>query len=599
MESADVFSTKLGNIPAGESIIVEISYVGELKHTETEGIRFTIPTRIAPRYGSGPGTTFQGQQKGIQITVDVNMPDGTNIKNVKSPSHPIEVSLGTLSTAKDDDASLNKASATLSLGSSALDKDFVLIVAAKDVGVPKAILESHPEIPNHRAVMATLVPKFSLPAGRPEIVFVADRSGSMASNIAMLKSAMTVFLKSIPLGVKFNICSFGSSHSFLWEKSQAYTADTLNQATSHLTTFSANMGGTETFAAVKATIDRRYGDIPLEVILLTDGDIWAQEVFFKYLNEQTESSKGQIRVFPLGIGSGISHALIEGVARAGNGFASAVQDGERLDNSVVKMLRGALTPHITDYTLEVKYARDEDTETIVSSDDDDFELIEKVTDGLKVLLSDDAEKTKPTISLFDKTINPEKEDLQGGDPHAHLPSIPTPSLLQAPHKIPSLFAFSRTTVYILLTPDTKHRHPVAVVLKATSEHGPLELEIPIEALSTPGKTIHQLAAKKAVQDLEEGRGWLCDAKDQDDKLVKDRYPSCFQEIVEREAVRLGERFQIAGKWTSFVAVSNDENSGEKEEYKRYVQLSHKVIYADHRQVSKCRAKGQSFPVRDA
>jgi hypothetical protein len=40
----------------------------------------------------------------------------------------------------------------------------------------------------------------------------------------------------------------------------------------------------------------------------------------------------------------------------------------------VKMLRGALSPHITDYTLEVKYEKE----------DDDFELIDSVTEGMKV-----------------------------------------------------------------------------------------------------------------------------------------------------------------------------------------------------------------------
>lgn len=39
-ESSDVFSTKLGNIPAGESVIVEITYIGELKYHDTEGTCF-------------------------------------------------------------------------------------------------------------------------------------------------------------------------------------------------------------------------------------------------------------------------------------------------------------------------------------------------------------------------------------------------------------------------------------------------------------------------------------------------------------------------------------------------------------------------------
>ncbi|KAF4635477.1 hypothetical protein G7Y89_g2626 [Cudoniella acicularis] len=540
-EASDVFSTKLGNIPAGESVTVEITYVGELKHHDTDGIRFTIPTKIAPRYGSGPVVSgYQAQDNGgISITVDVNMPEGSFIKGVQSPSHPIAVSMGTISTASNADPTMSKASATLSLGSAALEKDFVLIVQSKDIGIPKATLETHPTIPNHRALMATLVPK----------------SGSMEGNIQMLVSAMQVFLKSMPTGVKFNICSFGSSYSFLWEKSKTYTAETLEEATRHLETFGANMGGTETFRAIKATIDRRFTDIPLEIMLLTDGDIWQQQELFNYIDEQVEKSKGKIRVFPLGIGSGVSHALIEGLARHGNGFAQAVQHGERLDNSVVRMLRGALSPHITDYTLEVKYEQGED----------DFELIDKVTEGFKVLLSDPSEATKaaekkPTISLFDTAANPEAESTKGfGDATSHLPNIPFPKLLQAPHKIPSLFAFSRTSVYLLMSPETYQRNPTAVVLRATSEHGPLALEIPIEVLPSPAETIHQLAAKKAVQDLEEGRGWIYDAKDQNGTLVKDRYPSSFEDLVKKEAVRLGEKFQIAGKWCSFVAVSaNDE-----------------------------------------
>lgn len=158
-ESSDVFSTKLGNIPKGQSVIVEITYIGELKHHETEGIRFTIPTKIAPRYGSGPtGTSLpQHDGGGINITVDICMPEGSFIKGVQSPSHPIAVSMGTLSAAAHADPVMRKASATLSLGSAALEKDFVLIVQSKDIGVPKALLETHPTIPNHRAIMATLV----------------------------------------------------------------------------------------------------------------------------------------------------------------------------------------------------------------------------------------------------------------------------------------------------------------------------------------------------------------------------------------------------------------------------------------------------------
>ena len=63
---------------------------------------------------------------GIAITVDVNMQKDSPIQEIRSPSHPIAVALGRTSTREAQPLHLSKASATLSLGTSTLDKDFVL-----------------------------------------------------------------------------------------------------------------------------------------------------------------------------------------------------------------------------------------------------------------------------------------------------------------------------------------------------------------------------------------------------------------------------------------------------------------------------------------
>ena len=104
-EAADVFTTKLGNVPAGESVLVEICYVGELKHdAEANGIRFTLPTAISPRYGSFASSAVVGGENtrpsgGITITVDATMTKGTFIRGIQSPTHPIAVTMGGLSVA--------------------------------------------------------------------------------------------------------------------------------------------------------------------------------------------------------------------------------------------------------------------------------------------------------------------------------------------------------------------------------------------------------------------------------------------------------------------------------------------------------------------
>lgn len=572
-EAADVFTTTIGNVPAKEGVKVEITYLGELKHdAEVDGVRFTIPTNIVPRYGHSDSLNAGKtplKDGGFTLTVDAEMPEGSAIKSIQSPSHPISVNIGTTSTAADADPSLQKASASLSLGTAELDKDFVLQVVATNMGNPTAILETHATIPGQRALMTTLVPKFNLPAEKPEIVFVCDRSGSMSGKIPDLVNALQIFLKSLPVGVKFNICSFGTRHYFLWDKSKSYNQESLDKAVKHVKRFSANYGGTEMYRPVEETIKRRYKDMNLEIFLLTDGEIWDQEKLFTLINDKVEESKGAIRVFTLGVGSGASTALIEGAARAGRGFAQSVNDNEKMDKKVVRMLKGSLFPHITDYSLEIKY------ENVEAEDDadDDFEVIEKVLDGLVIETTDEdapkAEAPKPPISLFNpdqKDDDTEMTDAPVGidNKFDHLPTVSVPRYLQTPSEIPPLFPFNRTTAYVLLSDATPNQKPKSVLLKGTSSHGPLELEIPITALSDKGTTIHQLAARKEVKELEEGRGWLAHAKDASGKLLKTKFEGRYQDMVEREAVRLGVGYQVGGKWCSFVAVQANAGDEEKE-----------------------------------
>ncbi|UNI22233.1 hypothetical protein JDV02_008140 [Purpureocillium takamizusanense] len=569
---ADVFTTTLGNVPAGAKVTVEITYLGELEHdAETDGLRLTIPTSIAPRYDSGRTIgSFDSIKVGggkISITVDCEMAEGCSITSIQSPTHPISVRIGhtsaSASGAASQPASLRRASATLALGSAHLEKDVVVQVVADGLGNPTALLETHPTLPNRRAIMATLVPRFNLPADKPEVVFVCDRSGSMGvgQKIPNLIAALQLFLKSLPVGARFNVCSFGSSCTFLWEKSRLYDSqETLDAAVNHVKGFSSNYGGTEMYTPLEETFQRRYKDMNLEVFLLTDGEIWEHDRLFGLINDNVQESKGAIRVFTLGVGEEASSALINGVARAGNGFAQRVAEDEKMDKKIIRMLKGALTPHVTDYALDVKYG---------DGGDEDFEVVEKVMDALSLDVGTTSQSSEPSgnepISLFN--TDTKDEDMEMPDSKTGidakfegLPAVPRPRYLQTPFKIPALFPFNRTTVYVMLSDETSHSGmPTSVILTGTSARGPLRLEIPVTPLADKGSTIHQLAARKAIQELEEGRGWITHAKDTKGNLLKKQFEGQFERIVQREAVGLGVEFQVGGKWCSFVAVQEDKD----------------------------------------
>ncbi|KAK5171158.1 uncharacterized protein LTR77_004302 [Saxophila tyrrhenica] len=569
---AGVFGVTLGNVPANVDIIVAITYCGELKHDAAiDGLRYMLPISIAPR--KYPGEIAQSNtipKKGTTIKVSMDMASSA-IRKVQSPSHPIAVSMGSI-LDQDGEPSTSgefkpsQAAATLALGTTELGGDFILQLLIDDISKPQAIVETHPTMPNQRAIMATLVPKFTLEPAHPEIVFIADQSGSMSgAKNASLVSALKVFLKSLPLGVRFNICAFGSNFKFLWPKSQAYNESNVNAAVAFIDGFTASYGGTEILKPITAAFEQRLKDMPLEVMLLTDGEVWAEESVFGYINGQIRDEAVNARVFALGIGTDVSHTLVEGVARAGNGFAQFVTQNEDTDQKVIRMLKGALYAHTKDYELEVHYAANEKEDM---TDDDDFEMVERVSECLNITDKPAAspEATEmPPKSFFDTSAQLDKSPQKPVDRYAHLPAIDTPKLLQAPNEIPPLFPFNRTTVYLLLGPEPAQKPITSVTLRAQSAQGPLSLTLPVHASDNDNDgSIHHLAARKAIQDLEEGRGWIQASKLTDGTPVKTKYESRFDELVEREVVRLGVKFRVASKWTSFVA-TEERSAGTGEE----------------------------------
>lgn len=86
-----------------------------------------------------------------------------SISSITSPSHKIDVKLGTQSTAAGARTTWDKATANCVIQQAILAADFVLIIQVKHVDKPRAILQKHPSIENHRALIMTLVPKFKAP----------------------------------------------------------------------------------------------------------------------------------------------------------------------------------------------------------------------------------------------------------------------------------------------------------------------------------------------------------------------------------------------------------------------------------------------------
>jgi hypothetical protein len=109
------------------------------------------------------------------------------------------------------------------------------------------------------------------------------------------------------------------THSFLWSQSRPYSSQSFEEAQRHCDTIQANARGTEILPALRSTIANRLRNVNLEIMLLTDGQVWNSEALLDYVEKET--TNGDVRLFSFGIGHGISHALIDGLARVGRGFS--------------------------------------------------------------------------------------------------------------------------------------------------------------------------------------------------------------------------------------------------------------------------------------
>lgn len=219
----DIFRIQMGNVRPKEEITVEITIISDLKQdAQADCIRYTLPNAIAPRYDNPlPAPTdwfWSVERQGITVALDVSMESASAIRELQSPSHPIKVILGRLSTSQVDVSVFNPAHASVSLHLAReqirMGQDFVLLLKADGLDKPRALLESHSTLQGQRALMATNVPKFSLPAAKPEVVILVDRNYSMRDRYEAIRAALRVFLKSLPVGIYLNIRCFGLPNPF-------------------------------------------------------------------------------------------------------------------------------------------------------------------------------------------------------------------------------------------------------------------------------------------------------------------------------------------------------------------------------------------------
>ncbi|RYO84285.1 hypothetical protein DL764_009355 [Monosporascus ibericus] len=541
--TTEMFTTALGNIPANCRLKAEISFILLLpyKFNSGEGLTtFTLPLYIAPRFGT-PSPSLQEalrsstNLRSLQIEVDILAPE--NINSVSCETHAVRVEMGVGSRTcqtwqefvESGEREVHKSALiTLEQTETQLDRDFVLEIRTKPedgLEQPQACVESHPELPHHRAVMLTIPPNLMLRNNEAvnnttngEIVFVADRSGSMSDKIVALKSAMQFFLKGIPRGRHFNVWCFGDRFEHLWPRSQLYSQQSLQNALEYVAwDFRSDMGGTELLPALRAVIAAGSGYQTMDIVTLTDGQVWDLKETLDFVEKTRKLTEGRVRFFCLGIGAAVSHALVEGIAKLGGGYAEVIPLASQggWESRVVAVLKAALTDHtgIIDIEMDGQAEVDGPTTGIVRPSEDDST----------------------------NYLNPAKK------------------LMQSPVQAFTLSPFLRNRVFMLFE-SLDPPFPIERIQLQAKRPGSEQVSIwiPIKTLNLPGTTVHKLAARALLGDLERGQSHIHLGPNAPP-------PNSSQEraMVKKEGERLGCKWSLVSQWTSFVGV--EESFSETED----------------------------------
>ncbi|XP_027626467.1 von Willebrand factor A domain-containing protein 5B1, partial [Tupaia chinensis] len=225
----------------------------------------------------------------------------------------------------------------------------------------------HKDILHHSVIMLNFCPDLqsvqpNLRKTHGEFIFLIDRSSSMnGANMDRVKDAMLVALKSLMPTCLFNVIGFGSTFKTLFPSSQTYSEESLAMACDHIQGMQADMGGTNILAPLKWIIRQPvHQGHPRLLFLITDGTVSNTGKVLELVRNHAFST----RCYSFGIGPNVCHRLVKGLASVSKGSAEFLVEGERLQPKMVKSLKKAMAPVLSDVTVEWIFP--ETTEVLIS-----------------------------------------------------------------------------------------------------------------------------------------------------------------------------------------------------------------------------------------
>lgn len=334
-----MFQTSVFPIPAGAERKVTLNY-NQLLRKDHGLTDFLFPLSTA-KYTGKPL-----EKLNVQVAID----SSSDIKNLYSPTHPVDIQ------RPDAKHAVVKWTRQNDIPGS----DFRLMY---DVGTGPLSARVITYRPNENEdgyfLMLASPPVGGMDAERPKktVLFVVDKSGSMSGKkVEQAKAALKFVMNNLREGDLFNIVAYDGNVESFKPELERYNDDTRKAAIGYVEGLYAG-GGTNIHGSLTAALAQlKDSSRPNFVLFLTDGLPTIGETNESKIVAAAKGANGvRARVLPFGVGYDVNSRLLDRLARENYGLSEYVRPEEDIETHVAKVYSRIASPVMTDVAVNFEF----------------------------------------------------------------------------------------------------------------------------------------------------------------------------------------------------------------------------------------------------
>jgi len=340
----NLFAQSVANIPAHESIEVELSYVVMLPYDDGH-YEFAFPMVAPPRFDPNdptavlgqPGETRQANDVELHLQLDTGMP----LVSLESPTHRLEI----------ERPSASRADISLPQTGEIPNRDLVIRYAMGGDTPEAAVFATRDEESGHFSLVLQPPPTPSQEDAAPRhVTFLIDASSSMRGRpMAQARALVARMLAEMKAEDRFDLLAFNDRVVSLGSAAAQPDEATITRANTWLEHIRP-VGSTAMRSAVEQGLQRSSADAERLglVVLVTDGYVGNEAEVLRAV----ASGLGESRLYTLGVGSAVNRFLLERASELGRGRSVVSTLSEAPAVAAGKLSRLIAAPVFTDVNID-------------------------------------------------------------------------------------------------------------------------------------------------------------------------------------------------------------------------------------------------------